>query len=93
MGTFSHRLPADLVVTNPEHRRHAEEIRIVQVRPDADEGPLGHEARAQEVEDAPALSAAGFSQNPGVGTTSTTESSYARSTSAVANASAAPLSN
>ncbi len=26
VGTFSHRLPADLVVTNPEHRRHAEEI-------------------------------------------------------------------
>jgi nitrate reductase NapA len=26
VGTFSHRLPADLVVTNPEHRRHAEEL-------------------------------------------------------------------
>ncbi|GAA6193753.1 periplasmic nitrate reductase subunit alpha [Phaeobacter sp. NW0010-22] len=26
VGTFSHRLPADLVVTNPEHRAHAEEI-------------------------------------------------------------------
>jgi len=26
VGTFAHRLPADLVVTNPEHRRHAEEI-------------------------------------------------------------------
>ncbi|KZD05761.1 periplasmic nitrate reductase subunit alpha [Thalassospira xiamenensis] len=26
VGTFSHRLPADLVVTNPEHRKHAEEI-------------------------------------------------------------------
>jgi nitrate reductase NapA len=26
VGTFSHRLPADLVVTNPEHRRHAEQI-------------------------------------------------------------------
>ena len=26
VGTFSHRLPADLVVTNPEHRQHAEEI-------------------------------------------------------------------
>ncbi|WP_298580440.1 periplasmic nitrate reductase subunit alpha [uncultured Luteimonas sp.] len=26
VGTFSHRLPADMVVTNPEHRRHAEEI-------------------------------------------------------------------
>jgi nitrate reductase (cytochrome) len=26
VGTFSHRLPADTVVTNPEHRRHAEEI-------------------------------------------------------------------
>ena len=26
VGTFPHRLPADLVVTNPEHRKHAEEI-------------------------------------------------------------------
>lgn len=26
VGTFAHRLPADLVVTNPEHRKHAEEI-------------------------------------------------------------------
>ncbi|TWI01746.1 periplasmic nitrate reductase subunit NapA apoprotein [Luteimonas cucumeris] len=26
VGTFSHRLPADMVVANPEHRRHAEEI-------------------------------------------------------------------
>ena len=26
VGTFSHRLPADLVVTNPEHRKTAEEI-------------------------------------------------------------------
>ncbi|HWA48856.1 MAG TPA: nitrate reductase catalytic subunit NapA [Dongiaceae bacterium] len=26
VGTFSHRLPADLVVANPEHRKHAEEI-------------------------------------------------------------------
>ncbi|MBP6797428.1 MAG: periplasmic nitrate reductase subunit alpha [Luteimonas sp.] len=26
VGTFSHRLPADMVVTNPEHRHHAEEI-------------------------------------------------------------------
>ena len=26
VGTFSHRLPADLVVTNPAHRAHAEEI-------------------------------------------------------------------
>ncbi len=26
VGTFSHRLPADMVVTNPEHRRRAEEI-------------------------------------------------------------------
>lgn len=26
VGTFAHRLPADLVVTNPEHRAHAEEI-------------------------------------------------------------------
>ncbi|WP_223620662.1 periplasmic nitrate reductase subunit alpha [Lysobacter sp. ESA13C] len=26
VGTFSHRLPADMVVTNPEHRRKAEEI-------------------------------------------------------------------
>ncbi|NUB09600.1 nitrate reductase catalytic subunit NapA [Azospirillum sp. Vi22] len=26
VGTFSHRLPADMVVTNPEHRKHAEEI-------------------------------------------------------------------
>lgn len=26
VGTFSHRLPADAVVTNPEHRKHAEEI-------------------------------------------------------------------
>ncbi|QTF91885.1 nitrate reductase catalytic subunit NapA [Halomonas sp. BM-2019] len=26
VGTFSHRLPADRVVTNPEHRREAEEI-------------------------------------------------------------------
>ncbi|MFY0736392.1 periplasmic nitrate reductase subunit alpha [Aurantimonas sp. NFXS3] len=26
VGTFAHRLPADTVVTNPEHRQHAEEI-------------------------------------------------------------------
>ncbi|MBN7784218.1 nitrate reductase catalytic subunit NapA [Ponticoccus gilvus] len=26
VGTFAHRLPADLVVTKPEHRAHAEEI-------------------------------------------------------------------
>ncbi|HUD41013.1 MAG TPA: periplasmic nitrate reductase subunit alpha [Dokdonella sp.] len=26
VGTFAHRLPADLVVTDPEHRKHAEEI-------------------------------------------------------------------
>ena len=26
VGTFAHRLPADLVVTNPEHRKFAEEI-------------------------------------------------------------------
>ncbi|WP_370285122.1 nitrate reductase catalytic subunit NapA [Pseudooceanicola nanhaiensis] len=26
VGTFSHRLPADMVVTNPQHRAHAEEI-------------------------------------------------------------------
>ncbi|WP_386070403.1 periplasmic nitrate reductase subunit alpha [Tahibacter sp. UC22_41] len=26
VGTFSHRLPADMVVTNPQHREHAEEI-------------------------------------------------------------------
>jgi nitrate reductase NapA len=26
VGTFSHRLPADMVVTNPKHREHTEEI-------------------------------------------------------------------
>jgi nitrate reductase NapA len=26
VGTFAHRLPADMVVTNPKHRAHAEEI-------------------------------------------------------------------
>ncbi|WP_186389413.1 periplasmic nitrate reductase subunit alpha [Stappia sp. TSB10P1A] len=26
VGTFAHRLPADMVVTNPEHRNHTEEI-------------------------------------------------------------------
>jgi nitrate reductase NapA len=26
VGTFAHRLPADMVVTNPRHREHAEEI-------------------------------------------------------------------
>ena len=26
VGTFSHRLPADMVVTNPDHRKHAEEL-------------------------------------------------------------------
>ncbi len=26
VGTFSHRLPADMVVTNPKHREHAEKI-------------------------------------------------------------------
>ena len=26
VGTFSHRLPADMVVANPEHRKHTEEI-------------------------------------------------------------------
>ena len=26
VGTFSHRLPADMLVANPEHRKHAEEL-------------------------------------------------------------------
>ena len=26
VGTFSHRLPADMVVTNPEHRKHTEQL-------------------------------------------------------------------
>ncbi|MGE5478047.1 MAG: nitrate reductase catalytic subunit NapA [Bacteroidales bacterium] len=26
VGTFAHRLPADMVVTNPDHRKHAEEL-------------------------------------------------------------------
>lgn len=26
VGTFAHRLPADMVVTNPEHRKHVEEV-------------------------------------------------------------------
>src|SRR5690606_17063766 len=26
VGTFAHRLPADMTVTNPEHRAHAEEL-------------------------------------------------------------------
>src|SRR5690606_9194852 len=26
VGTFAHRLPADMVVTNPEHREHADDI-------------------------------------------------------------------
>ena len=26
VGTFAHRLPADMVVTNPEHRKHAEHL-------------------------------------------------------------------
>ena len=26
VGTFAHRLPADMVVTNPQHRKHTEEI-------------------------------------------------------------------
>jgi nitrate reductase (cytochrome) len=26
VGTFAHRLPADMMVTNPEHRHHAEEL-------------------------------------------------------------------
>lgn len=26
VGTFSHRLPADMLIENPEHRKHAEEI-------------------------------------------------------------------
>ncbi len=26
VGTFAHRLPADMVVTNPEHRKHSEEL-------------------------------------------------------------------
>ena len=26
VGTFSHRLPADMVVTNPDHRKHTEEL-------------------------------------------------------------------
>ena len=26
VGSFAHRLPADMIVTNPEHRHHAEEI-------------------------------------------------------------------
>lgn len=26
VGTFAHRLPADMTVTNPEHRKHAEEL-------------------------------------------------------------------
>jgi nitrate reductase NapA len=26
VGTFAHRLPADMIVTNPEHRKHVEEV-------------------------------------------------------------------
>ena len=26
VGTFAHRLPADMIVTNPEHRKHTEEL-------------------------------------------------------------------
>jgi nitrate reductase NapA len=26
VGTFAHRLPADMVVTNPAHRKHVEEV-------------------------------------------------------------------
>ena len=29
VGTFAHRLPADMVVTNPAHRKHAEELWVL----------------------------------------------------------------
>ena len=36
VGTFSHRLPADMVVTNPKHRENAEKIWKL---------PRGHDSR------------------------------------------------
>ena len=53
VGTFAHRLPADMTVTNPEHRKHAEEIWRVPTRPHSGEAGLSrgragpHAARRQ----------------------------------------------
>ena len=45
VGTFAHRLPADMVVTNPEHRKHTEEI--WQLPPGTLPGNIGLHAVAQ----------------------------------------------
>ncbi len=45
VGTFSHRLPADMVVTNPDHRAHAEEL--WQVPPGTVPEKVGFHAVAQ----------------------------------------------
>ncbi|MCC8363732.1 periplasmic nitrate reductase subunit alpha [Lysobacter sp. A6] len=45
VGTFSHRLPADMVVNNPEHRQHTEEI--WKVPPGTINGKPGLDAVAQ----------------------------------------------
>src|SRR5512138_138959 len=45
VGTFAHRLPADMVVTNPEHRKHTEEL--WQLPPGTLPGNIGLHAVAQ----------------------------------------------
>ena len=46
VGTFSHRLPADMQVNNPEHRRHAEEI--WRLPPGLLNGEIGYHAVQQD---------------------------------------------
>ena len=46
VGTFSHRLPADMQVNNPEHRKHAEEI--WKLPPGLLNGEIGYHAVQQD---------------------------------------------
>ena len=55
VGTFAHRLPADMVVTNPEHRKHAEEIwrlphGLLPDKPGYPCGPAGPHAEGRQAQ-------------------------------------------
>ena len=50
VGTFAHRLPADMQVTNPEHRKHAEELWKLPARAAAGQGRLPRRAAGPHAE-------------------------------------------
>ena len=50
VGTFAHRLPADMLVTNPEHRKHAEEIWKLPARAAAGQDRLPRRAAGPHAE-------------------------------------------